>query len=146
MLDHYIQLIDICQILMEWKKPKGCATWMANCYLIKIKLASVVKGKTNSCWQGFGQYGLLDLGLCVLRSNKWYVPSYPVNNCIVLAIVLAIKRYITIQLSVTVRIHHNMMNYLIQCNVLSFYFFCRLSMLCITLQLMSELISSVIDI
>lgn len=146
MLDHYIQLIDICQILMEWKKPKGCATWMANCYLIKIKLASVVKGKTNSCWQGFGQYGLLDLGLCVLRSNKWYVPSYPVNNCIVLAIVLAIKRYITIQLSVTVRIHHNMMNYLIQCNVLSFYFFCRLSMLCITSQLMSELISSVIDI
>lgn len=146
MLDHYIQLIDICQILMEWKKPKGCATWMANCYLIKIKLASVVKGKTNSCWQGFGQYGLLDLGLCVLRSNKWYVPSYPVNNCIVLAIVLAIKRYITIQLSVTVRIHHNMMNYLIQCNVLSFYFFCRLSMLCITSLLMSELISSVIDI
>lgn len=113
LLDHYIQLIDICQILMEWKKPKGCATWMANCYLIKIKLASVVKGKTNSCWQGFGQYGLLDLGLCVLRSNKWYVPSYPVNNCIVLAIVLAIKRYITIQLSVTVRIHHNMINYLI---------------------------------
>lgn len=146
MLDHYIQLTDICQILMEWKKPKGCATWMANCYLIKIKLASVVKGKTNSCWQGFGQYGLLDLGLCVLRSNKWYVPSYPVNNCIVLAIVLAIKRYITIQLSVTVRIHHNMMNYLIQCNVLSFYFFCRLSMLCITSLLMSELISSVIDI
>lgn len=113
MLDHYIQLIDICQTLMEWKKPKGCATWMANCYLIKIKLASVVKGKTYSCWQGFGQYGLLDLCLCVLRSNKWYVPSYPVNNCIVLAIVLAIKRYITIQLTVTVRIHHNMLNYLI---------------------------------
>lgn len=145
MLDHYIQLIDICQILMEWKKPKGCATWMANCYLIKIKLASVVKGKTNSCWQGFGQYGLLDLGLCVLRSNKWYVPSYPVNNCIVLAIVLAIKRYITIQLSVTVRIHHNMIDQL-PFNVLSFYFFCRFSMLCITSLLMSELISSVIDI
>lgn len=143
MLDHYIQLIDICQILMEWKKPKGCATSMANCYmyLIKIKLASVVKGKTNSCWQGFGQYGLLDLGLCVLRSNKWYVPSYPVNNCIVLAIVLAIKRYITIQLSVTVRIHDQL-----PYNVLSFYFFCRLSMLCITSLLMSELISSVIDI
>lgn len=142
MLDHYIQLIDICQILMEWKKPKGCATWMANCYLIKIKLASVVKGKTNSCWQGFGQYGLLDLGLCVLRSNKWYVPSYPVNNCIVLAIVLAIKRYNTIFCNCQNSPQHDELPY----NVLSFYFFCRLSMLCITSLLMSELISSVIDI